>query len=140
MIRKAIKYFVICLLFAAPVSAFSQDKAKEEADREKQFRDNIEQIVLKYEELLHLESWQTFYLDSILTHDYTAMSEELKALGKSKVENPDIYQTVRDNWFEQMYSAIHKVLNDEQWAKYLKNGAGKEKKARDKRLEKSKKQ
>ena len=35
-----------------------------------------------------------------------------------------------------MFVSMKKVFNEEQWAKFLKSGAGKEKKARDKRAAK----
>ena len=39
---------------------------------------------------------------------------------------------------EQIYQAMHKVFNEEQWEKYLKSGAARDKKARDKRAAKKK--
>ena len=60
------------------------------------------------------------------------------ALSKAKVESSDIYQQIQDKWSEQMYLAIHKILNEQQWEKYLKQGAAREKKARDKRANKRK--
>ena len=54
------------------------------------------------------------------------------------MESSDIYQQIQDKWSEQMYLAIHKILNEQQWEKYLKQGAAREKKARDKRANKRK--
>lgn len=138
MMYKTIKFFAISLFLLLPAASFAQEKSKEELDREKKFRENIEKMVENFETSLNLEYWQVFYVDSILTHDFTAMSEEMKELGKSKVENPDIYQSVSDKWMERIYSSFQKIFNEEQWAKYLKTGAGREKKARDKRKEKTK--
>ena len=39
---------------------------------------------------------------------------------------------------EQIYNAFSKVFDEDQWAKYLKQGAAREKKARDKRAAKRK--
>ena len=100
---------------------------------EKKFRETLETIIEKYENDYKLESWQVFYLDSILTHDYKALTAEMRSMGKSGVENPDLYQEVQDKWQEQIYNSLSKVFNEEQWAKYLKSGAAKDKKARDKR-------
>ena len=75
---------------------------------------------------------------SILTHDYGAMMAEMEEKSKAKVESSDIYQQIQDKWSEQMYLAIHKILNEQQWEKYLKQGAAREKKARDKRANKRK--
>ncbi len=110
--------------------------SKEEMDREKKFREGIDKLVENYENDLKLEGWQVFYVDSILTHDYTAMNEEMKQMSSAKVENPDLYQVVQDKWMEQIYNSFHKILDEKQWARYLKNGASRDKKNRDKRAAK----
>ena len=102
----------------------------------KQMREAINQTVENYERILELEDWQSFYVDSILTHDYDALRVELKSLQAAKMSNADVYQQVQDKWAEQIYVALQKVLDEKQWAKYLKNGAAREKKARDKRAAK----
>ena len=130
---KAIKYFFICLSLLLPAASFAQEMSKEEIEAEKKFREGIDSIIEKYESDLKLESWQVFYLDSILTHDFQALRDEMKSMGKSGVENPDLYIEVQDKWQEQIYNSLSKVFDEEQWARYLKSGAGKEKKARDKR-------
>ena len=91
----------------------------------------------RLQRLLYLEDWQTFYVDSILKHDYSAMFAEYEQLQKAKVSNASIYQSVQDKWKDKMDEAFHKVFNDEQWAKYLKNGAGKAQKGRAKRKAKA---
>ena len=101
-------------------------------------RENIEESLEKYERTLEREYWQVFYMDSILTQDYGAMMAEMEEKSKAKVESSDIYQQIQDKWSEQMYLAIHKILNEQQWEKYLKQGAAREKKARDKRANKRK--
>ena len=128
------KYFWIVLSLLVSVSAFAQESSP--ADKEKQLRESIDKTIEKYEKTLDLEYWQVFYIDSILTHDYGAMVAELEEKSRAKVEGSDIYIQVQDRWNEQMYNSIAKVLNGEQWAKYLRQGAAREKKARDKRADK----
>ena len=115
------------------VTAFSQEPSKEQMEFEKKMRETIDKAVETYESDFDLEPWQAFYVDSILTHNMGAMSAEMMELGKSRVENQDIYQAVTDKWNERTYEAMRAVLNDQQWAKYLKGGAAKDKKYRDKR-------
>ena len=131
------KYFCLLLALALSVPAFAQEQ--EPQDQEKKLRESIEASLEKYEKTLELEYWQVFYLDSIMTHDYGAMMKELESKSKAKVENTDIYIQVQDKWNEQMYNSFRKVLNEDQWNKYLKQGAAREKKARDKRQEKKNK-
>ena len=133
---KAIKYFVICALSFLPFCAFAQQQSPEEAA--KQFREALDKTVDNYTDQFDLEIWQTFYVDSILTHDYEAMQAELKALQSAKMTNQDAYTRVQDKWMEQMYNSLQKVFNEEQWDKYLKAGAARDKKARDKRAAKRK--
>ena len=132
---KAIKIFGIAALLLLPFAAGAQQPQTEEEEL-KQLREIIDKTVENYEGVLRLEDWQSFYVDSILTHDYTALSQELKALRAAKRNNSDTYQQVQDKWAEQSYVALQKVFNEEQWAKYLKTGAARDKKARDKRAAK----
>jgi len=118
-----------------PFLAGAQQPQNEE-EAAKQMREAINQSVENYERLLGLEDWQTFYVDSILTHDYEALRVEVKALQTAKMTNADVYQQVQDKWAEQVYVAMQKVLDEKQWDKYLKSGAAREKKARDKRAAK----
>ena len=132
------KYFLIIVLSLLPFCASAQQSQadKEKEKEEKQMREMIDKMVETLEDNLKLEDWQLFYADSILTHDYAEMTAELQALNKAKVSNPIAYEKAQDKWMEQIYQAFHKVFDEEQWAKYLKQGAARDKKARDKRMAK----
>ena len=131
------KHILIILIgMLMPLAAKAQQQPLTPEQEEKKMREGIEQLVLRYEETLGLEVWQTFYVDSILVHNYTAMSEETKALAENRVENPDLYQIISDKWENATYEAFHKILDETQWKKYLKSGASRAKKARDVRAAK----
>jgi len=132
---KAIKFFGISALLLLPLWAGAQQPQSEE-EQLKQLRESIDRTIENYENVLDLEDWQTFYVDSILTHDYEALRLELKGLQAAKISNTDVYQQVQDKWAEQVYCAMEKVLDERQWQKYLKSGAARDKKARDKRAAK----
>ena len=106
-------------------------------EMEKKYKEFIDGEIRRLENTLKLEPWQTFYVDSILHHDYDAMQDELNQLRLSKVSNVDIYTSVKDKWNERMYEAIRNVLDEAQWKKYLKGGAEKEQRAREKRKARS---
>ncbi len=136
---KAIKFFGIAALLLLPFRAGAQQQQPQSEEEElKQMQEAIDRAVENYENTLDLEIWQTFYVDSILTHDYNALREELKGLREAKISNSDTYQRVQDKWAEQIYNSFQKVFNEEQWQKYLKSGAGRDKKSRDKRAAKRK--
>ena len=87
----------------------------------------------RLERLLGLEYWQVFYVDSTLQHDYQAMKDELTELSKAKVSNSSMYIAVQDKWMEKIDSTYRKYFTDSQWKAYLKSGAAKQQKAREKR-------
>ena len=129
------KFFGLLAAFLFPLCAFAQSQGGAQ-DEEKQMRKAIDTSIENLTSLLKLEDWQVFYLDSIMTHDYEAMTQEINVLRNAKMSNQDAYISVQDKWSEKMYQAFRDIFNDEQWAKYLKSGAGREKKARDKRAQK----
>lgn len=98
---------------------------------------NVDELAIKeaerLEELLKLEDWQVFYADSILRHDYGQLHEEIKQLQLSHISQPDIYQRVQDKWMEKADNALEKVFTPAQWKKYLKDGAAKRIREREKR-------
>lgn len=126
------KFFGLLAAFLFPLCAFAQSQGRAQ-DEEKQMRKAIDASIENLSTLLKLEDWQVFYVDSIMTHDYEAMTQEINVLRDAKMSNQDAYIMVQDKWSEKMYQAFRGILNDEQWTKYLKSGAGREKKARDKR-------
>ena len=130
------KFFWILALSFLSFGAFAQNQSPEE--EEKQLRKAIDAQIENYTDLLKLEDWQIFYLDSILTNDFSAMMAELKELSQAKVRNQDAYMIVQDKWSGQIYKSLKGVCDENQWAKYEKSGAARDKKARDKRAAKRK--
>lgn len=130
------KKFAAILVFCLLCAGLCAQEQKSEKDKQKQFYEAIDLQIERLTTTLDLEDWQIFYVDSILTHDYTALQQEFEQLSLSKVSNSDLYYVTQDKWQEQIYQAFHKVFNEEQWAKYLKSGAARDKKARDKRAAK----
>jgi len=130
------KHILLAILsLSFTLTSFAQEQLTPEQE-EKKMREGIELLVLRYEESLDLEVWQTFYVDSILVHNYNAMAEETKALAMNRVENGDLYMMISDKWEDETYNAFRKILTDEQWKKYLKGGASRAKKARELRAKK----
>ena len=121
--------------FGGGFAARAQEQKSPE-QQEKELREMIDKEVEKYTRTLELDFAQEFYIDSILTHDFFAMRAEMMEKSAARVSNTDVYVAIQDKWYEKIYQGFRKVLDDEQWAKYLKNGAGREKRARDKRLAK----
>lgn len=136
--RRIIRSIVVCTVlftgFSAGVAA--QEMSAEEKKAEKEFYESIEREIERLTNLLKLEDWQVFYLDSIMTHDYKAMQTELNDLRSKKVSNTDMYYEVQYRWEDKMYDAYEKLFDEDQWAKYLKSGAARDKKNRDKRRNK----
>ncbi len=123
---------VIFLMLFLCLPAVAQEKPEEP--------DVYEQAELEADRLqrvLDLEDWQVFYVDSTLKHDFPAMIAEIEGLKSAKVANSSMYLAVQDKWMDKIDEAYRKFFTDEQWAAYLKSGAGKAQKARAKRKAKA---
>ena len=131
------KFLSILAAFLLSVCAFAQAPKDKEA-MEKEFRENLDKEIDRLTNLLELEDWQVFYMDSILTHNSYGRRDEMMEMSEKKVSNIDAYSRVNDKWTEATYVAFQKIFTEEQWEKYNKTGAAKAKKARDKRAEKLK--
>lgn len=132
------KLFLAAIALVISLSPLAAQNQMSPEEKEKKLSEFIQKEVEKLESSLKLEDWQVFYADSILNHDYRAMQEEMDELIAKKVSNADIFAQTSDTWSEKIYVAMNKILNEEQWAKYLKMGAAREKKAREKRKAKKK--
>lgn len=127
------------LFLLACLPALAQEQALTPEQREKQLYENIQKQVDDMADRLDLEDWQVFYADSILTANFGELAREYEQLGRNRVSDADIYIRIQDGCMEKNYNAFRRILSDEQWAKYLKSGAAREKKARDKRAAKREK-
>lgn len=120
---------IVSMIFSVSVSAQQQEgpdvyqQAEDEADR--------------LQRALDLEDWQVFYVDSTLKHDLSAIMSEYEKLQSSKVSNISMYQAVQDKWMEQIDATYKRIFTEDQWKAYLKTGAGKAIKAREKRKAKA---
>lgn len=126
--------FSLCVFVAAAQNQGPQTPEQ----REKQLMEFVDKEVTRLSETLDLEYWQEFYVDSTLTHDYLAMTEEMEKLQKAKVENTDLYVAVQDKWAQQIDDTYKRIFTAEQWNKYWKSSGKKAQQARDKRKEKKK--
>ena len=110
--------------------------AQQQQEKQPDVYEQAEQEADRLQGLLDLEDWQVFYVDSTLKHDFPAMMADYEELRKAKVANQSMYQDVHDKWMDQIDKTYMRIFTDEQWAKYLKNGAARAQKARAKRKEK----
>ena len=131
---KILRIAAIAVLVVLALPLAAQEQTPEQ--QEKALYEMIQKQIDNMTKALDLDDWQIFYVDSILTHDYSGLQAEYMALQKSKVSDQNRYYQVQDKWNEQIYNAIHGVLDEQQWQKYLKSGAAREKKSRDKRAAK----
>lgn len=134
------KYRLLSVTAAMLLSVFAvraqNQQPQTPEQKEKQLLEFVDKEVQRLSSLLQLEYWQEFYVDSTLTHDYKAMSEELEGMQRAKVENTDLYIAIQDKWMEQIDRSYQSFFTDEQWKKYWKSGAKRAQEARDKRKNK----
>ena len=120
-------------LVAVLIFAFQSEASAQAPQKEPDVYERAETEADRLQQLLDLEDWQVFYVDSTLKHDYPALMAEYDQLGASKVNNQSMYQMVYDKWMEQIDNTYKRIFTEEQWAAYLKSGAARAQKARDKR-------
>ena len=125
--------FVFIIIFAVLSVLAGISVAFAQQPEEPDYFEFAENEADRLQRVLGLEDWQVFYVDSTLKHDYPAMVEEYKSLQASKVANTSLYQSVNDKWMEKIDMTFKKIFTEQQWALYLKQGAGKNIKAREKR-------
>ena len=120
-------------LAAVLTFAFQSEALAQAPTKQPDIYEKAELEADRLQQLLDLEDWQVFYVDSTLKHDYPALIAEYDQLGASKVNNQGMYNMVYDKWMEQIDRSYKKIFTPEQWAAYLKSGAARAQKARDKR-------
>lgn len=133
---KRLLYIILSMLIFGSVNAFAQEQEEQKVQTPEEM---AAKEADRLGDLLKLEYWQVFYVDSTLQHDFTALQDEMNKLQSARVENYDLYMSVRDKWFEQIDNTYKKIFTPEQWTLYLKTGAAKNIKAREKRKEKMQK-
>ena len=136
---KAYRIIITALLALMPTILLAQEEQRAPLtpdEEEKKMYEAIEDQLEKYTQSLDLADWQVFYMDSIMVANFKGLRAELKDMAEAKVTNEDLYIMVQDKWADKTYDAIHKILNEQQWNKYLKSGAARNKKTREKRASK----
>ena len=127
------KALLLPVLMLAGVLAVSVEASAQEQQKQPDVYEQAETEADRLQRVLDLEDWQVFYVDSTLKHDFPAMMAEYDKLRAAKVSNASMYQSVQDKWMEQIDATYKKIFNPQQWAAYLKSGAAKAQKAREKR-------
>ena len=123
----------LCVLLAFLSALFSVRALAQQQEKMPDIYQQAEMEADRLQKLLDLEDWQTFYVDSTLKHDFPAMMAEYEEMKNAKIGNTTMYVAVQDKWMEQIDATYRKIFTDEQWAVYLRQGAGKAQKAREKR-------
>lgn len=127
---KKILFALLSMLFFVSVNAYAQEQGEQKQPTPEEM---AAKEADRLADLLKLEYWQVFYVDSTLQHDYAAWQEEVKKLQAARVDNYDLYTITSDKWMEQIDKTYKKLFAPQQWAAYLKSGAAKQQKAREKR-------
>ena len=123
----------LCVLLAFLSALFSVRALAQQPEKQPDIYQQAEMEADRLQKLLDLEDWQTFYVDSTLKHDFPAMMAEYEQMKNAKIGNTNMYVEVQDKWMDQIDATYRKIFSDEQWATYLRQGAGKAQKAREKR-------
>lgn len=120
MLRKIICTIVFLGSFAFLAQAQEQQKEKTPEELAA-----MEVEILEKE--LELTPSQAFYVDSILVSSYTRLKMDFESLKSSGMQNASTYRAVSDKSMESCKQAMQRVLDEQQYIKYLRHiGQGKE--------------
>ena len=131
------KGLALVLVSTVMLLGFSLEASAQQKPEQPDIYEQAEMEADRLQRILDLEDWQVFYVDSTLKHDFPAMMAEMEKLQNSKVSNMMLYQAVQDKWWEQIDATYKRIFTPQQWAAYLKSGAAKVQKAREKRKAKA---
>ena len=102
--------------------------------KERAFDEIIAKQVEDIVERFKLDDYQAFKLDTLLQHFAPIYNEEMKRVKDSGAAQSASFQGVSDKWADFFDNEYQKIFTEEQWDRYLKSSAGREKKKRDKRM------
>lgn len=128
---KSYKY-ILCVVMAFVLAGIFPE-AKAQTQEPVDIELLAEEEADKYQKLLDLEDWQVFYVDSTLKANFVTLQVELEKLHKAKVTNTSLFQKVKDDCWDRIDADFKKWFTEKQWATYLKTGAAKLQKQREKR-------
>ena len=122
--------FVALTLFATAASLSAQNTEEKPKTIPEIASERADEL-MKY---LKLEDYQVFQIDSTMAHDMQALQDEMAAMQKAGVSNPDFYGAVIDRWYNATDSTFEHIFTPQQWTRYIKSTYGKAKRQRDKRI------
>ena len=120
------KHFLACIFTLASlmmsVQMFAQQQQEQKSPEEMAITE-----ANRLENLLKLDGAQLFYVDSILRHNYMALSDDMQALQSRGSQDINSYTTTKDKWIQKTIDAFKGVLDEQQYIMYLKYlGRGKD--------------
>ena len=129
------KFIFAIALFAAMTISFNAA-----AQNDSELPDPMELAAKMADQLerdLELDAVQVFKIDTLFQHIYKEYYAEVEKLAKAGVPSTSgQYLRASDKWGDYSDKVLETILTEDQWAKYLKTSGGKNKKAREKRMEK----
>lgn len=120
------KHFLACIFTLSALMLGTQLFAQQQQEQK-----SPEELAIaeanKLETLLLLDGAQLFYIDSILRHNYMALSNDMEALQARGSQDINSYTTTKEKWIQKTIDAFKEVLDEQQHIKYLKYlGKGKD--------------
>lgn len=134
---KSYAYVAVLILSVLLFSALPEASAQQQEPEVVNLMELAEEEANKMQDILDLEDWQVFYVDSTLKVNFNALHAELLKLQTAKVTNTDLYTEAKDRCWDEIDATYKKIFTEEQWNAYLKSGAARLQKQRAKRKEKS---
>ncbi len=112
--------YVFAFLFTIAAMLCCNDGFAQEQQEEKSPEEMAILEADKLETQLELSGAQLFYVDSILRHNFVALSDDMAALKARGSQDYNSYNTTREKWIQKTIDAFKEILDEQQYIKYLK--------------------
>ncbi|MCF0177126.1 MAG: hypothetical protein HUJ90_00755 [Bacteroidales bacterium] len=131
-----ISKFLFCIMagLALSFALSAQNQAKSEQEKMQEYMKIAEEQTNQMEDLYKLDYAQVFMVDTLFQNVIPQYYSEYEAISKTGATNTESYQVVVDKWTARIDDSLERIFTPEQWKKYMKSAAGKEKVKRDKRM------
>ena len=117
----------ITLLLIATIVLLGANSAFAQDDKEITPEEYAAKQVKSLTSKLQLTESQEFYVDSILTTNYVGLKNQIDDMQRSGMQDPENYRRCSEMWQDKTIAAMKKVLDEQQFIKYLKHiGKGKD--------------
>lgn len=117
---KAMKACKVILLIVSFTFVTSFLKAQNQDQPQKSPAEMASEQADRLQKDLNLKDHQLFFVDSILQYNFVGLSNEIDQMRAAGMQTMESYRAVQTKWAMKTEEAFEKILDNEQFIRYLK--------------------